>query len=78
MLKAKVYASDRLLLGRSGGKGGGGLALGVSRRREDSNRLGFLCATASLISERTAYVVKVRLGREKMQVQTAVCSRRLG
>ena len=54
MLKAKVYASDRLLLGRSGGKGGRGLALGVSRRREESNRLGFLCATASLISERTA------------------------
>ena len=54
MLKAKVYASDRLLLGRSGDKGSRGLALEFSRRREDSNRLGFLCAMASLISERTA------------------------
>jgi hypothetical protein len=48
LTKANISAAlDRLLLERFGCKVGRGLVLEFSRRREDSNRLGFLWATAS-------------------------------
>jgi hypothetical protein len=70
--KAKDCALDRLLE-RFGGKGGRGLTVELSRRRDNLPSVwGFYLPRSSPVSERKARMVKFRRCRENMQGRTDV------